>query len=662
VSAREWLRQPGHLLVAFLVVTLLPACVLGVLGWRLFQQDVALESQYLQDRLEHAADRAVAALDGQLSRLQDTLASTSELPTGNDVVRVAFGPGSVEATPADRLLYYPPSVTPVSLPTQPFLQGEALEFGQRDAAAAATVFRKLTKSRDPTIRAGALLRLARALRSSGRGRDALAVYDELARLGTTPVGAGPAELVARRARSEVLLALGRRDEADRETKSLLTDLQGGRWKLDRTTFEFHAQGLSNRLEKPASNPPDALALSAAVSMLWERYQGLGAGDTVSEGRQSIWIDGHPMLVVWKGTRASLNALAAGDGFLRALWQSVPTPAEAALTLTDAEGHVVLGDRAAQPGPLAVRPAADTGLPWTIKIAPVDPASESGRASARRFLLFAGLALLSLLVAGAGAIVWRATARELAVAELQSDFVSAVSHEFRTPLTSMRHLTELLEDGVVTSEAARGEYYSLLSQETRRLHRLVEALLNFARMESGRYHFRLAPTDPGRLTADVVEEFKRESVADEFSVEVDASVDLECQIDRESLSLAIWNLLENAVKYSGQCRTIRVAVERRGDRAAISVRDSGLGIAPREQKAIFEKFVRGDSARASDTKGAGLGLALVRRIVEGHGGTIEVESELERGSTFTILLPTGRGQEPGARIQGSPDSWPQAPSP
>jgi signal transduction histidine kinase len=638
--------------VAFLVVTLLPACALAALGWRLFQQDVALESQYLQDRLEHAADRAVAAFDGQLSRLQNTLSSTSDLPPGDDVVRVAFGPDGVEATPADRLLYYPASVTPVSLPTQPFLQGEALEFGQRDAAAAAAVFRKLTESRDAAIRAGALLRLARALRSSGRERDALAVYDELARLGTTPVGAGPAELVARRARSEVLLALGRRDEADRETKSLLTDLQGGRWKLDGTTFEFHAQGLSDRLEKPAPNPPAALALSAAVITLWERYQSLGAGDTVSQGRQSVWIDGHPMLVVWKGTRASLNALAAGDGFLRALWQSVSTPAEAALTLIDGEGHVVLGEHPAQPGPLAVRPAADTGLPWTLKVAATDAASESGRASTRRFLLLAGLALLALLVAGGGTIVWRATARELAVAELQSDFVSAVSHEFRTPLTSMRHLTELLEDGVVTGEAARGEYYSLLSQETRRLHRLVEALLNFARMESGRYHFRLAPTDPGRLTADVVEEFKRESVADGFSFEVDASVDLQCQIDRESLSLAVWNLLENAVKYSGQCRTIRVAVERRGDRAAISVRDGGLGIAPREQKAIFEKFVRGDSARASDTKGTGIGLALVQRIVQGHGGAVEVESEPGKGSTFTIVLAEDRDQEPGTRGQDS----------
>ncbi|MBE3088073.1 MAG: hypothetical protein IMZ71_03025, partial [Chloroflexi bacterium] len=126
--------------------------------------------------------------------------------------------------------------------------------------------------------------------------------------------------------------------------------------------------------------------------------------------------------------------------------TLSTPVEIALTLADSEGHVVLGAPPTRPGPLAVRPAADTGLPWTVKAASNDPASESGRASTRRFLLFAGLAMLSLLVAGGGTLVWRATARELAVARLQSDFVSAVSHEFRTPLTSLRHLTELLEDG------------------------------------------------------------------------------------------------------------------------------------------------------------------------------------------------------------------------
>jgi signal transduction histidine kinase len=625
--------------VAFLVVTLLPAGALGVLSWRLFQQDVALESRYLQDRLEHAADRTTVALDAQLDRFQDALQPTSALPPGDDVVRVTFGPMGVDATPSDRLLYYPPADRPPTLPTQPFLRGEALEFGQRDAIGAAAVFRQVADSRDAGIRAGALLRLARTLRGAGRHSEALAVYDEMERLGTAPVDAGPAELVARRARGELLSALGRRDEADAETSALLADLRRGRWRLDRSTFEFHSQGLASRLERPGPNPAGALALSAAVTALWERYRELGSGDVVLRGRESLWIDGRPVLVVWTGMTAGMNGLAAGRGSLEILRRTLPLPAELTLTLADTAGHVVLGAPPTRSGPLAVRPAADTGLPWTIKVAAVDPAFESGRRSTRRLMILAGLAMLSLLVAGGGTLVWHATARELAVAELQSDFVSAVSHEFRTPLTSLRHLTELLEDGVVTTGAARQEYYSLLSQETRRLHRLVEALLNFARLETGRYRFRFERVDPGRLAAQVVEEFGRESVSKGFSIEVDVASGLECLIDRETLALAIWNLLENAVKYSGECRMVRVAVDRRGHRAAISVRDGGLGIAPRERKAIFEKFVRGDSARASDTKGTGLGLALVRRIVEGHGGAVELESEPGKGSTFTILLPT-----------------------
>jgi signal transduction histidine kinase len=643
VSAREWLRRPGHLLVAFLVVTLVPACALALLGWRLFQQDVALEARYLQDRLETAADRAVAALGVQLGRLQDALSDSGGVPSGDDVVRVVFTPDGVEATPPGRLPYYPVAAPSPAPPSAPFLQGEALEFGRRDTAAAISIFRKLADSREPAIRAGALLRLARTLRTAGRQEEALTAYSELALMGTTPVTAGPAELVARRARTETLLGLGRREEAETETKALLADLRSGRWKLDQATFQFHANGLASRLGQPEPEPSDTLALSAAVSMLWDRYRGFGAGDDVSQGWESAWIDRRPVLLLWKGTRASMNGLAAGRGWLESLWRTLVMPTDAALALTDAAGNAVVGTSPPHTTPVALRPAADTGLPWMIKVAATDAASASGRASTRRLLLLAGLAMLALLVASGGAIVWRATARELAVAGLQSDFVSAVSHEFRTPLTSMRHLTELLEDGVVTSEAARGEYYSLLSQETRRLHRLVESLLNFARMESGRYRFRFERVDLGQLATNVVEEFRRERVADGFDIERETEADLACSVDRESLALAIWNLLENAVKYSGQCRTILVAVKRRGNQAAISVRDGGLGVAPGERKAIFEKFVRGDSARAGDTKGTGIGLALVRRIVQGHGGSVEVESELGVGSTFRIVLPlNGKG--------------------
>ena len=114
----------------------------------------------------------------------------------------------------------------------------------------------------------------------------------------------------------------------------------------------------------------------------------------------------------------------------------------------------------------------------------------------------------LVVFGSGYLTMRAIARELAVARLQSDFVSAVSHEFRTPLTSLRHLAELLDEGVVTDEARRKHYYSILSRESKRLHRLVEGLLNFGRMEAGTFTYRLEVFDPVELVKGAIEEFRQ----------------------------------------------------------------------------------------------------------------------------------------------------------
>ena len=339
MSAREWLRRPGHLLVAFLVVTLLPACALGALGWRLFQQDVALEAQYLQDRLEHAADRAVAALDAPARSPPGHALARRDLPP--ETMWSGWRSGRTASKPRRRIDCSTtlPRALPRALPTQPFLQGEALEFGRRDTEAAVAAFRQLADSRDPAIRAGALLRLARTLRTSGRQDEALAVYEQMALLGAAPVGAGPAELVARRARSELLLALGRRDEAEAETGR--SSGRPARRALEARPIDVRvprAGASRSRLEKPEADATDALALSAAVSMLWERYRGLGAGDSVSQGRESVWIDGRPVLLVWKGTSAvdDWRSRQGADTSSRCRGRSA-MPAEAALTLTDSAG-------------------------------------------------------------------------------------------------------------------------------------------------------------------------------------------------------------------------------------------------------------------------------------------------------------------------------------
>jgi signal transduction histidine kinase len=236
-------------------------------------------------------------------------------------------------------------------------------------------------------------------------------------------------------------------------------------------------------------------------------------------------------------------------------------------------------------------------------------------------------------------LYRVTTREMLLARQQSDFVSAVSHEFRTPLTSMRHLTELLAGQGIQSEGRKAQYYELLANETERLHRMVEGLLSFGRIEAGAYAWQLEPADVGEMVCAIVDEFRREPAAagHEIGCEIAAGPPV-ASVDRDALSRALWNLLENAAKYSEPGKAIRVFARRHQNSLLVGVEDEGAGIPASEREKIFHKFVRGADAKRAGIRGVGIGLALVQRIVEAHGGSVRVESEPGRGSTFTLVIP------------------------
>jgi len=317
-------------------------------------------------------------------------------------------------------------------------------------------------------------------------------------------------------------------------------------------------------------------------------------------------------------------------------QSIPAERLSVL-LRDTAGNPVNNRVPAESGRPSIRLASDTGLPWTVVASTPSPAESESFASRRRLLL-AGLALAAVLVITTGYALTRSLSHELDVARLKSEFVAAVSHEFRTPLATLRQLTENLADGRVSTDERRSAYYQTQQRATNRLSRLVEHLLDFGRMEAGalRYHFE--PLNPGRLVRDVVDEF--ENVAATSGHKITVGIDPELPnvyADPEALGQALWNLLDNAIKYSPGRPAVWIDAVREGDFAAIRVRDEGFGITLEEQKQLFRKFFRGSAADSSHVKGAGIGLAMVDYIVRAHKGRIRVESEPGKGSTFTILL-------------------------
>ncbi len=264
------------------------------------------------------------------------------------------------------------------------------------------------------------------------------------------------------------------------------------------------------------------------------------------------------------------------------------------------------------------------------------ATGTGRRDVIMGVLIMGMALT---VATAVVVSSILLAREAELARLQSEFVSRVSHDLRTPLTSIKMFVETLQLGRVTDPETTRECLDALGRESDRLLSLVDRLLEWARIESARRLY-----EPRRCrVADVVDEALRgfESLRIQFDValERDLPADLpDVDVDARAIVDALSNVLQNAVHYSSSPRRVTVRARLVRGMVEVSVADNGAGVSDAERKKIFEKFYRGTAARSGEVKGTGLGLAMVRAIVDAHRGSVRVERNDPRGSVFILSLP------------------------
>lgn len=624
-------RSGRGLVILFLVVTILPALALVALGVRLLEQERVLAKQRRRESLDRAAGHAVLVLEQELALLRRQLAAgewdSRKLP--GDSATLAIRGESVHASPPGRLPYLPATAALKEIPESPFTETESIEFARQDLPEALRRYASLAGAQDPGLRAGALLRQARVLRKLGRGQDALAANDRLAGIHGVGFGGMPADLQARRNRCAILAGLQRTEELATEAGRVRDDLLAGRWTLDRATFEHFAGQLGGWLGSTVTPRQEQAALAEAAAWLHRRWTASLPGEFPAEGAHAF----STVLVVWHFSGEGVNALLAGPAFVE---RHLFDKAAAAVHPVRVEARI---EKPAG-GIRVQRSAAESGLPWPVAVE-LDP-SEPLQDAARSRLLQVGFVLLLLLSTAGSYLIWRAVSRELAVARLQSDFVAAVSHEFRTPLTTLAHLNDLLAGGSEPLSEKRRAYYQAQARATSRLRRLVETLLDFGRMEAGRQPYRFEPLDAGAFARDVCEAFGVEVADRGFTMEFHAcDEDLPVLADADALERALWNLLDNAVKYSGESRRIALEASSRDSRVRIEVVDFGLGIGPEDQLRIFEKFTRGDAAREHGIKGTGIGLAMVRHIAHAHGGEVTVSSTKGRGSAFTIVLPRRR---------------------
>jgi signal transduction histidine kinase len=629
---RQWLKPPRALLLALFALTLVAVSALAWFGRSLLEQERAVENQRAEERQEQAADRIATKLREALAETGERLGywilnPPAEVKPANGVLLISDGSG-LTATPRNALLYSPtPALDSAGDDrfAQTFAEGENLEFQQARLARALDWYKALADSKDPGVRAGALLRAARVSRKLSRSAEARAAYGRLAAIPEIRVAGAPSELIARISLSELA--------ADHEgAERLERDLLQGRWSLSRGQFAFYWSEASRIAGRNLPLPEEAAALSAAAAQAWSDL----ARDETPGGARAVWAGGAPWLEIWSGKPSHRAVLISRP---ESVFRAALLQEDVSCGLADAEGRVLLG-RKSDLARATVRTPAEAHLPWTLYIRAASTGSEAGMIARQRFLMLITGLMVMFLIAGAYFIA-RAIRTEAAMSRMQSDFVSAVSHEFRSPLTSMRQLSEILAAGRVSSEQRRQIYYETLVRETVRLQRLVEGLLNFGRMEAGARRFRFEETDAAELVESVAAEFRPQAAPAGRRIEVTRTGGA-CSVDAdpEALTVALRNLVDNALKYAPDSPVVWLECGVERERVAIRVRDEGPGIPASERKAIFRRFVRGSAAASANVKGSGVGLATVRHIVTVHGGKIDLASEMGAGSTFTILLPRG----------------------
>ena len=260
-----------------------------------------------------------------------------------------------------------------------------------------------------------------------------------------------------------------------------------------------------------------------------------------------------------------------------------------------------------------------------------------------------IVLLSLSVTSFGAyFLWRDVQREVRIAALKSQFVSSVSHELKTPLTAIRMFAETLRMGRAADEATAAEYLDTIVNESERLTRLLNNVLEFSKMERGATHFRLQATPLQDPIQRVIRAMSYSLEQQGFKLQVAISDPLpRVLIDPDAIEQALLNLVANAMKYSGEARDIALQVTAAGDGVEIAVTDHGLGIADSDQQRVFEKFYRAPTPENRHIPGTGLGLTLVDHIARAHGGRVHLTSAPGRGSTFALVLPAAPAAEGAA---------------
>jgi signal transduction histidine kinase len=650
------MRTRGHhkQVLLFLIAVVLPSSVLIVLTWHMIGQQQELSEKRLADERRRLATEIGQKLlvhleEIKLHEVSATASGAKSLNTleytSGEVILTGLADGERLLLPWETNL----TNNRLSMGKTAFFQkirrAEEEEFVRRRYAQANTLYLEgIEQAQQPAQQTYARLLRARVLAKSDELEESLAQYRNILAVSseiTDEHGIGFCLYAASH-------LLERGDSYDKVMQLIESELSAQRWLspvesyivrdlvnvLIKSGPEFGirqqaAEDCQRRILKHISRQEKALALQKDFPKLALMAQ----GKSPEQEPESIWVpyDEGPWLVSLAPALPAGQRLAIivrGQSILDSITSSTPYSetilANVRFTTTAGLDGESLGP--SFPG-LKLAYATDGEASLLSDWGPQ-----------RSFYLIALFLVLCVTLFGAY-FLWRDVGRELQMAEMRSQFIASVSHELKTPLTAIRIFAETLRMGRLKDSQARAEYLDTIVNESHRLTRLLNNVLDFSKIEKGQRTYRREPACLSEIINAAVQATQYPLKQRDFHLNVHLEEELpDISVDRDAIGQAILNLLSNAMKYSGESRQIDLRVQKRAGHAVIEVSDHGIGIEPAQQKRIFEKFYRVPSEENERIPGTGLGLALVFHIVKAHDGYVELRSLLGQGSTFSIYLP------------------------
>jgi signal transduction histidine kinase/tetratricopeptide (TPR) repeat protein len=623
-------------------------------------------------------DETVNEVSGQIKETEDIVEEIFYVDSGGHINFPLLRPLFLATEEYKKQTVSPPSIENNPL----FKTAEEAEFKTKNYSLAINSYGRLMNTfSHGALRAILLNRIARCYLKTGNSKKATETYQRLLKSHPNEFsGDGtPLGIIALHQMGTIYATAGNKLRSFEAYLELFTGLLEARWPLTKPQFLFYNKRVKDELRKPEGEMGETekgtsllkrwqelqtleeakLSRMNSVEVLTQRIIPLLEIDEPSSttfpksfSHVSEIIGGENYLIAFTpledgsifGMRFDSEILA--DKLSPAIVEQIPGGGSEdwKLQIADEAGNILAGEeiihQESQIYNVTYSTYFEDGFPpWRINLFQKQQSSTFSQFRTRRniYILSVVIAMAALLLGGGLAI--RSTAKELKLARLKSDFVSTVSHEFRTPLTSIRYLAELLQRGRVEEEVKKRQYYDTISHESERLSRLIENILDFSKIEAGMKEYEFEKTDVAALAQEVVSRFQEQTAPKGFVVESEIPDSVpHITADKEALSRAILNLLDNAVKYSGDNRKVVFRARSDEDHIYLDVEDQGVGISTKDQERVFEKFFRAGNMPDSSVKGSGIGLTIVAHIVKAHQGEVVLESEEGKGTTVTIQIP------------------------